>query len=185
MSGETYANRVKAQTDLLMTKIKSTITTTCTPENMDNVKNKVKAQTELLKSEIETKRNIGQTALVNESKTHYQEEMAGSLKILNTYLLYFYYFLFILIHVLFAEQYMRGVKRDEVMDTILFTWFFIFPAVIYYLESYIYFGITYIISFIYGNAYVYNFNKLFMNTDFYAEPSNVSDAIPTMAPVLT
>jgi hypothetical protein len=121
-----------------------------------------------------------------ESKTYYQTKMVESVKTVNTYLLFFYYFLFILIHVLFAEQYFRGVKRNEVVDTLFFTWFFIYPAVIYYVEAYLYFAITYVWSFISGSSYVFDFDKLFIKTDFYAEPNNMSpDGIPSLSTAFT
>ena len=131
----------------------------------------IKAQNELLKQEYNAKTNNSQSANITDKKARYQTEMYESLKTANTYLLFFYYFLFIIIHVLFAEQYFRGVKRDEVVDSIWFTIFFIYPAVIYFVETYIYFGIMYVLSFIYGNTYVYNFDKMLLNTSFYVAPN--------------
>jgi hypothetical protein len=141
-------------------------------------------QTEILKREYELNKNIESNRNVYEAKTQYQMDMTASLKSLNTYLLFFYYFLFILIHGLFAEQYYRGVPRSEIVDSIVFTGFFIYPAVIYFIESYLYFGITYVLSYIYGNSYVYQFDKLLMSTDFYRDPA-VSDSIEGGLPNLT
>jgi len=141
-------------------------------------------QTEILKREYELNKNIESNRNVYEAKTQYQMDMTASLKSLNTYLLFFYYFLFILIHGLFAEQYYRGVPRSEIMDSIVFTGFFIYPAVIYFIESYLYFGITYVLSYIYGNSYVYQFDKLLMSTDFYRDPA-VSASIEGGLPNLT
>lgn len=142
----------------------------------------IKAQNELLKQEYHAKTNNSQSANITGKKAVYQTEMYESLKTANTYLLFFYYFLFIIIHVLFAEQYFRGIKRDEVVDSIWFTIFFIYPAVIYFVETYIYFGIMYVLSFIYGNTYVYNFDKMLLNTSFYVDPNpNTSNsAMPSM-----
>jgi hypothetical protein len=141
-------------------------------------------QTEILKREYELNKNIESNRNVYEAKTQYQMDMTASLKSLNTYLLFFYYFLFILIHGLFAEQYYRGVPRSEIVDSIVFTGFFIYPAVIYFIESYLYFGITYVLSYIYGNSYVYQFDKLLMSTDFYRDPA-VSYSIEGGLPNLT
>jgi hypothetical protein len=148
-------------------------------------KSQIVEQTRLLKKELETDKHQEMIGRVNETKTHYQQEMTESLKTFNTYLLFFYYFLFILIHVLFAEQYFSGIKRNELVDSLWFTWFFIYPAVIYHLESYIYFAFSYIASFIYGKSYVYDFNSLFVNTDFYKEPEPTNDGIPTITAALT
>jgi hypothetical protein len=145
----------------------------------------IKAQNELLKKEYNAKTNSTQNPQINNKKAVYQTEMYESLKTVNTYLLFFYYFLFIIIHVLFAEQYFRGIKRDEVVDSIWFTIFFVYPAVIYYVETYIYFGIMYVLSFIYGNTYVYNFDKMLLNTSFYVAPNpdTTNSAMPSMTGV--
>ena len=142
----------------------------------------IKAQNQLLKKEYNDKISSPQSAQINNKKAVYQTEMYESLKTMNIYLLFFYYFLFIIIHVLFAEQYFRGIKRDEVVDSIWFTIFFIYPAVIYFVESYIYFGIMYVLSFIYGNTYVYNFDKMLLNTSFYVPPNmdTSNSAMPSM-----
>lgn len=131
----------------------------------------IQAQNKLLKDEYETKRHISQSAEINDTKAQYQTEMYDSLKTVNTYLLFLYYLFFIVIHVLFAEQYFRGIPRNDVADAIWFTIFFIYPAVIYYVEMYIYSGIMYILSFVYGNSYVYNFDKALLNTSFYLAPN--------------
>lgn len=128
-------------------------------------------QTENLKREYELNKNIEMNRNLYDTKTQYQMDMTSSLKTVNTYLLFFYYFLFILIHILFAEQYSRGIIRNEIMDAIVFTGFFIYPAVIYFIESYVYFAITYILSYIYGMGYVYKFDKILMLTDFYQDPT--------------
>ena len=145
----------------------------------------IKAQNELLKQEYIAKTNHSQNPQINNKKAVYQTDMYESLKTVNIYLLFFYYFLFIIIHVLFAEQYFRGIKRDEVVDSIWFTIFFIYPAVIYFVETYIYFGIMYVLSFIYGNTYVYNFDKMLLNTSFYVAPNpdTTNSAMPSMTSV--
>ena len=140
---------------------------------------KINAQTAAIINETNNLKQLEMTGNVNNRKTEYQTEMTQSLQTVNTYLLFFYYFLFLLIHVLLAEQYFRGIQRDEMTDTIWFTLFFLYPLVIYYVESYIYFAFSYMLAFIYGRAYVYNFNSLFINTDFYQDP--VAVEVPTLA----
>lgn len=139
----------------------------------------ISAQTEAIKNETQKLKQLEMTGNLNNRKTEYQTEMTQSLQTINTYLLFFYYFLFLLIHVLLAEQYFRGIKRDDIVDSIYFTCFFLYPLVIYYLESYIYYAFSYITAFIYGRAYVYNFNSILMNTDFYQEP--IPTTVPTFA----
>jgi hypothetical protein len=146
---------------------------------MGELDDQIEAQTEAIKNEINSLRQLEMSGNVNNRKTEYQMEMTQSLQTINTYLLFFYYFLFLLIHVLLAEQYFRGIKRNEMDDTIWFTWFFLYPLVIYYIESYLYFAFSYISAFIYGKSYVYNFNSLLVNTDFYQDP--VSATVPTAA----
>lgn len=103
-------------------------------------------------------------------KTKYQTEMYASVKYVNDILLIFYALLFSVIHVLIFVQYVQGVKRDEIADTIWLTVFFLYPYLIYYVEKTIYSGVMYILSLIYGTTYVYQFDKLFLFTDFYYNP---------------
>ena len=146
---------------------------------MGNFDDQIKAQTAAIQNEIDSLRQLEMSGNVNNRKTEYQMEMTQSLQTVNTYLLFFYYFLFLLIHVLLAEQYFRGITRNEMIDTIWFTGFFLYPLVIYYIESYLYFAFSYILAFIYGKSYVYNFNSLLVNTDFYQDP--VAVEVPTLA----
>lgn len=128
------------------------------------------AQTRAIRYETTTLKQLETTGNINNRKTEYQNEMTQSLHTINTYLLFFYYFLFLLIHLLLAEQYFRGVKRNDIIDSAWFIWFFLYPLVIYYIESYLYFAFSYMLAFIYGRSYIYNFNNLLLQTDFYQEP---------------
>lgn len=103
-------------------------------------------------------------------KSNYQMEMYNSVKYMNQAFLVFYVILFSVIHILLLVQYLQGVKRDEVADTIWITILFFYPYLIYYVERTIYFCITYLLSFIYGKTYVYQFDQLLLFTDFYADP---------------
>ena len=103
-------------------------------------------------------------------KTKYQTEMYASVKYVNDILLIFYALLFSTIHVLIFMQYVQGVKRYEIADTVWLTVFFLYPYLIYYVEKTIYSGVMYILSLIYGTTYVYQFDKLLLFTDFYYNP---------------
>ena len=107
-------------------------------------------------------------------KTKYQTEMYASVKYVNDILLIFYALLFSVIHVLIFVQYVQGVKRDEIADTVWLTVFFLYPYLIYYVEKTIYSGVMYTLSLIYGTTYVYQFDKLLLFTDFYADPDKSS-----------
>ena len=103
-------------------------------------------------------------------KSNYQMEMYNSIKFLNQAFLVTYVIMFTIIHVLLLVQYIQGVARDEIADTVWLTILFFYPYLIYYLERTIYFCITYLLSLIYGKTYVYQFDKLLLFTDFYADP---------------
>ena len=103
-------------------------------------------------------------------KSNYQMQMYNSVKFVNQILLISYIVLFSVIHLLLLVQYAQGVKRDEIADTIWLSVFFFYPYLIYYLERIIYFCITYVLSFIYGQTYVYQFDNLLLFTDFYTDP---------------
>lgn len=106
-----------------------------------------------------------------ERLAEYQQDMYHAVKYVNTVLVILYMFLFTVIHVLFLEQYLRGIQRSEFWDSIWLTLFFCYPYFIYLVEQGVYFMITYIASFIYGNTYVYQFDQIMMNTDFYSPPN--------------
>ena len=127
----------------------------------------IEYQTNSINSEIPKIQE--QTDLYAE-KTKYQMQMYNSVKYVNQILLFFYILLFVVIHVLILTQYIQGVKRDEIADTVWILIFFFYPYVIYYLEKTIYFGITYVLSLIYGKTYVYKFDQLLLFTDYYADP---------------
>jgi hypothetical protein len=127
----------------------------------------VNFQTGLINSEIP---KLEENANLYESKTNYQMEMYRSVKYVNDILLIFYIVLFSVIHLLFLVQYLQGVKRDALADTIWLIVFFLYPYLIYYIERTIYFCINYFLAFIYGKTYVYQFDTLLLFTDFYANP---------------
>ena len=103
-------------------------------------------------------------------KTKYQMEMYESVKFVNQVLLMFYIILFSVIHLFILVEYVKGAKRDEIADTVWISVFFFYPYLIYYIESSIYFAVTYFLSLIYGQTYVYQFDQLLLFTDFYSDP---------------
>ena len=103
-------------------------------------------------------------------KSKYQMEMYSSVKFVNDALLFFYLILFTVIHVLILVQYLTGVKRDEIADTIWVSVFFFYPYLIYYVERTIYFVFAYLAALMYGKTYVYQFDQLLLFTDFYSDP---------------
>jgi hypothetical protein len=157
---------------------------------MGPILNAITQQNQILKDTLSSSKPEGKNTTsihvvgnVSERQAEYQEQMYQSLKTVNIYILFFYYFFFILIHVLLLEQFFRGVKRDDVVDAIMFTGFFLYPLVIYYVEAYAYFAVTYVLSFLYGNTYVNNFDMALLHTDFYTEPSasSTGETLPNIA----
>jgi len=105
-----------------------------------------------------------------QARANYQMTMYNSVKYVNQILIVIYLLLFSLIHVLFLVQYIQGVKRNEIADSVWLSVFFFYPYLIYYIEKTIYSAITYALSFVYGEAYVYQFDQILMMTDFYKDP---------------
>ena len=131
------------------------------PVNNSKISQLVNFQTGVINSQIP---KLEENANLYESKTNYQMEMYRSVKYVNDIVL------FSVIHLLFLVQYLQGVKRDAVADTIWLIVFFLYPYLIYYIERTIYFCINYFLAFIYGKTYVYQFDTLLLFTDFYANP---------------
>jgi hypothetical protein len=107
----------------------------------------------------------------NERKYEHMFETYSLMKLVNTGLVYFYLFLFTMIHVLFLEQYLRGIPRSEFWDSVWLTVFFIYPYLIFFFEYYIYEGFMYISSIIHSQVYVPgDFNNIITGTDMYKSP---------------
>lgn len=105
-----------------------------------------------------------------QARTNYQMQMYHSVKYVNQILLSIFIVGFVTVKVLMIVQYIQGVKRNETQDFIWLCVFFFYPYLIYYIEKMIYFGITYVLSFLYGESYVYKFDQILMMTDFYKDP---------------
>jgi hypothetical protein len=135
---------------------------------MGDVDKLVKDQNDKISAQ---KSQVAQKTSMYTRRANHQADMYMAVKYFNQFLIFFYLFLFTLIHVLFLEQYMRGIERSEFWDTIWLTFFFLYPYFIFLVEEYVYFGIAYVISFIYGQTYVHEFDKILLMTDFYAEPT--------------
>ena len=111
------------------------------------------------------------------AKTGYQNDMYNSVKFVNQLFLLFYVILFCVVHGLFLQQYLQGIKRDEMQDTIWLSFFFLYPYLIYYVERSIYFLVTYILAIIYGQTYVYQFDKLLLFTDYWQPPDSTNKSV--------
>ena len=129
--------------------------------------NAINYQTESIKNK---KHQTDETAMTYAENARYQMEMYNSVKFVNKIFLSLYIILFIFIHVMFVLQYLGGVKRNPTTDLFWLLVFFFYPYLIYYIERTIYFGITYLLSLIYGQTYVYKFDKLLLFGEYYAEP---------------
>lgn len=119
---------------------------------------------------------INTNDITYQARTNYQMQMYSSVKFVNQLLLVIYIFMFSTIHVLMLVQYIQGVKRSEIVDSIWLSVFFLYPYMIYYIEKTIYSAITYALSFVYGESYVYRFDQMLMMTDFYKDPGDESGA---------
>ena len=131
----------------------------------------IKYQTRSIHSQIEQNTDSSHTY---QAKTNYQMEMYSAVKYVNQLFLLFYIILFTVIHVLFLQQYIQGVKRDEIKDSIWLTFFFLYPYLIYYVERILYFCVTYPLALIYGQSYVFQFDRLMLFNEYYepADPTN-------------
>ena len=109
-----------------------------TPEDL---KFTINLQTQLIRDEIDTKKNIQSLSDVNKRKTEYQIKTTQGIETMNNYLFYTYYVLFaIALLNIFIKQYYYGVKRNNIIDAILFVFFLTYPLVIFHVEMFIYNG---------------------------------------------
>jgi hypothetical protein len=134
----------------------------------------IKYQTDSINSKIP---QINDQSNTYKEKSKYQMEMYESVKFVNQLLLMFYIVLFSVIHLFILVEYVKGAKRDEIADTVWISVFFFYPYLMYYIESSIYFAVTYFLSLIYGQTYVYQFDQLLLFTDFYSDPGTEDQTI--------
>jgi hypothetical protein len=127
----------------------------------------VEDQNQLLDKQIQDLKNAGLRA---ERNADYQAQMYASLYVVNGVLIFIYFLLFGVIHLLFLELYLRGIERSLLKDTIVFILFFVYPYAIYTIERYIYIAITYVGSWLAGRTYLYRFDRVFSSTSFYTNP---------------
>lgn len=107
-------------------------------------------------NDILTAANADLQSQIRVVETNYRQtaQMQNTLHIFNNFLLFFYAFFFILIHVLYGVQYWQGVQRNEWVDSIMLTVFFVYPYVIYSIEAYIYDAVSFVIKIVFGTSYI-------------------------------
>jgi len=91
---------------------------------------------------------------VEETNYRYTAQMRNTLRIVNNFLLFFFAFIFTLIHVMYGVQYWNGVPRNEWVDSIMLTVFFLYPYLIYSIEAYIYGLIASLTKTFLGTTYI-------------------------------
>jgi len=106
-----------------------------------------------------------------EQRYMYNAQSHNTVKMINYILLFMYSFFFVLIHILFAEQYLSGVPRNEVVDSIFLTVFFLYPYLIYSIEAYLYDLVMYIWAAIYSTTKIPSFDTLLLKSDYYEPPA--------------
>ena len=103
-------------------------------------------QTNLIRNELDQIKNVENAGVVNTRKMEYQINTTDGLKRFNTFLIQFYYFIFIVNYVvIFVKMYFYGAKRDYRIEAVVFIGFLIYPFIIYSVEVFLYEG--YIVRF--------------------------------------
>jgi hypothetical protein len=106
---------------------------------VEEKKAKIDMQTDLIRTELNEKRSIENSGMVNQRKMYYQLNTIEELKRFNTLLLYFYYVVVVTVYIIiFANVYFKNLKRDYKSDIFVFILFCIYPVIIYPIQIYIY-----------------------------------------------
>ena len=132
-------------------------------------------QNNLLDKQIQELKDSGLRA---ERNADYQAQMYASVQIFNNILVFIYYVIFVVLHILFLEIYLRGETNGDSGTTkikifigvLICIAFFIYPYVIFTVEKFLYTIVTYLWAWISGQKYVYRFDQLFSSTSFYTNP---------------
>lgn len=134
----------------------------------------VTAQNDSLKAQ---NAEVESRILVEETNYRYTAQMHNTLRIFNNFLLFFYAFIFILIHIMYGVQYWNGVARNEWVDSIMLTVFFSYPYVIYSIEAYIYDFIATLTKTFLGTSYIPPLDTVMGNLSKFDMPPQQTDFV--------
>ena len=128
-------------------------------------------------NDILTAANSDLQSQIRVVETNYRQtaQMQNTLHIFNNFLLFFYAFFFILIHVLYGVQYWQGVQRNEWVDSIMLIVFFAYPYVIYSIEAYIYDAVAYLRKIVFGTSYIPSLDLVMGNLAKFDMPPQETD----------
>ncbi len=116
---------------------------------------------------------------VEETQYRQTAQMKNTLHIVNNILLLFYAFVFVLIHVMYAVQYWNGVPRNEWVDSIMLVVLFLYPYLIYSIESYIYDLIASLTKTFLGTSYIPSLDFVMGNLTKFDMPPPQDDFTQT------
>ena len=110
-------------------------------------------------------------------ETNYRQtaQMHNTLRIFNNFLLFFYAFIFTLIHVMYGVQYWNGVPRNEWVDSVMLSVFFLYPYLIYSVEAYIYDFVAALAKTFLGTSYIPPIDLVMGNLSKFDMPSQQTD----------
>jgi hypothetical protein len=110
-------------------------------------------------------------------ETNYRQtaQMHNTLRIVNNFLVLFYAFVFILIHVMYGIQYWNGVPRSELVDSIMLSVFFAYPYLIYSIQAYIYDMFAYLVKIVFGTSYIPSLDLVIGNLSKFDMPPKQDD----------
>jgi hypothetical protein len=134
--------------------------------------NAVTAQNDSLKAQ-----NAELESRIRVEETNYRQtaQMRNTLRIVNNFLLFFYAFIFTLIHVMYGVQYWNGIPRNEWVDSVMLTVFFVYPYLIYSIEAYIYDFIAALAKLFLGTSYIPSLDLVMGNLSKFDMPPNSTD----------
>jgi hypothetical protein len=124
-----------------------------------------------------TKKNAELESQIRVEETNYRQtaQMHNTLRIVNNFLVLFYGFVFILIHVMYGIQYWNGVPRSELVDSIMLCVFFAYPYLIYSIEAYTYDMLVYLAKIVLGTTYIPTLDLVIGNLSKFDMPPKSDD----------
>ena len=134
--------------------------------------NAVTAQNDSLKVQ-----NADLESRIRVEDTNYRQtaQMRNTMRIVNNFLLFFYAFIFTLIHVMYGVQYWNGVPRNEWVDSVMLTVFFLYPYLIYSVEAYIYDFVAALAKTFLGTSYIPSLDLVMGNLSKFDMPPQQTD----------
>jgi len=145
----------------------------------DKTKDLIDNQTEIMLKQID---NLAELLGASEQKTSQINNQLQTFRLANLILIFVYYGVLVGVKGLMLMQYLKtDVQHNEWVDTIVLTLLFVYPYIVYPIESWIYEFITWVFGLVYNTTKIPDITSTVTSTDAYAPPVDLDSKFQPIA----